>query len=482
MPETKRFFSSLGLLMVLNMLIKPVWIFGIERQVQNIAGAEAYGSYFSLLSLSVVFSFLTDWGFNSFINRQLAAASQSLIAQIGNLVVIKLFFTLIYVVTVLAVAFITGVRQWNHLFMILLIQVATSFFLFFRSIITAHQWFTAEACLSVLDKALMILICGTLIYLPFFSGTITINQFLFFQAMSVIIAMFCALGILLIRGIRFLPDKPVNNSRKILRKAAPFAVIILLMYAHYRLDGFLLERLHPDGAYEAGIYAAAWRILDAANMPGYLVASLLLPFLAGINTTKQAGSATVLYSRHTLLVYAVFVIVTFFFFAPWWQQLLYHTADKYPVKVLQLCVPVLAALSLIHVYGTVLTAAGHLRSFCIIVALSLLTNILFNFFLIPSFGAKGCCIAALISQGACAIMLLLSANKKEKQPIHARSLCIYFFSGTVLCGFFYALQNLSLSPLLIIATGGAVTLLIITATGLIPVKQWRNLINKTTDA
>ena len=52
-----KFYSSLLLLIVLNAIIKPFWIFGIDRQVQNITGTAEYGTYFSLLNLSIVFGF-----------------------------------------------------------------------------------------------------------------------------------------------------------------------------------------------------------------------------------------------------------------------------------------------------------------------------------------------------------------------------------------------------------------------------------------
>ena len=41
-----------------------------------------------------------------------------------------------------------------------------------------------------------------------------------------------------------------------------------------------LRRLHEDGAAEAGIYAAGFRLLDAFNMVGFLMAGFLLPFIS----------------------------------------------------------------------------------------------------------------------------------------------------------------------------------------------------------
>src|ERR1051325_9325696 len=79
-----KFYSSLLLLIILNAIIKPFWIFGIDRQVQNITGVAEYGSYFALLNLSIVFGFLLDWGLTNFINRELAARKMELQQQLGG--------------------------------------------------------------------------------------------------------------------------------------------------------------------------------------------------------------------------------------------------------------------------------------------------------------------------------------------------------------------------------------------------------------
>src|SRR5213596_3771395 len=93
-----RFYSSLLLLIILNAIIKPFWIFGIDRQVQNITGAAEYGTYFSLLYLSIVFGFLLDWGLTNFINRDLAAKRADLSEQLGSYLLVKFLFAVIYAI------------------------------------------------------------------------------------------------------------------------------------------------------------------------------------------------------------------------------------------------------------------------------------------------------------------------------------------------------------------------------------------------
>src|SRR3954462_12744672 len=106
------FFRNLGALLLLNVLIKPLWIFGVDRQVQNLVGHQAYGTYFSLLNLSLVFAFITDAGLSNMANRQLASGVPYPVRQLLHL---KLGLAALYCVLVLATAWATGALQWHIL-------------------------------------------------------------------------------------------------------------------------------------------------------------------------------------------------------------------------------------------------------------------------------------------------------------------------------------------------------------------------------
>ncbi|MFI5220594.1 MAG: polysaccharide biosynthesis protein, partial [Bacteroidia bacterium] len=58
----KKFITNLGFLLFLNLLIKPFWILGIDRSVQNTVGAEIYGQYYALFNFSFLLNILLDIG------------------------------------------------------------------------------------------------------------------------------------------------------------------------------------------------------------------------------------------------------------------------------------------------------------------------------------------------------------------------------------------------------------------------------------
>lgn len=402
------FFKSLAVLLLLNVLVKPLWIFGVDRQVQNLVGHEAYGTYFSFLNLCLVFSFITDAGLSGMANRQLASGGP---LNAGQLLRLKGALAAVYCLLVLATAWLSGVQQWAILIPAIGIQILLSFFNFLRSLITAHQLFRWDVWLSVIDKLLMLALFLPLLYSPLFQMPITILFFLQAQLFCTAVAVSVAFGAILKKGLLH-TTAPLQKTAVIAKNIAPYALIILAMTAHSRLDGFLLERLHRNGAYEAGVYASSYRLLDAANMVGYLVASFLVPFGARHKEDKLLLQQTVSAAGYGLLLFGIFTSLFLVLFARPVQQALYPHATLYTAQVLQWCLPVLPAYLIMQVYGSLLTAIGQLKLFLILLVVAVLINTTLNGLLIPQWGTVGCCIAALVSQYSCAASVYVFAIRK----------------------------------------------------------------------
>jgi O-antigen/teichoic acid export membrane protein len=470
MKASNRFYSSLGLLIMLNVIIKPVWIFAIERQVQNSVGNLLYGTYFSLLNLTLMGGFLLDWGVSAYLNRQMASGENSFTRQVSRFLSLKLLFSGLYTAVILLIAWLSGTERWDILGLAIAIQVLSSFFIFLRGIVTAQQWFRADAWLSVLDKTLMILVCGSFLYLPAVAGNISIEKFLLAQVACTAIAILVAVGLLQKKGFRFSAGGDHLPRKQLLRSALPYALIILLMTLHYRLDGFLLGLIKNE--YEAGIYAAAYRILDAANMVGYLAAGFLLPFIARRWSMGQSFNGVVLDIRHGLMLFSLSTAIVFFFLAGWFQELLYNNPASSATEVLQWCLPALIGYSLVQVYGTVLTATGHIVSFCYIALGAAIINTLLNILLIPLLGAKGSCWAAIFSQGLFGIASLLLARKKCGVTLHPGSWLLYIFIGAILTGSLYWFRLKELNAVVQIALAGMIVIIAAFATRLVSIKKW----------
>jgi O-antigen/teichoic acid export membrane protein len=426
-----RYFKGLSWLIILNMLVKPVWLFFIDRQVQNIVGFEEYGKYFAILNLSYVLFFLSDIGLSNMLNQRMANHSTLNLLQLFR---IKFFLLFLYFIVFCFIGWLTHISNWSILFCVIAIQVLTSLFIFFRNIITANQFFTVDAWFSIIDKSLMVIFCGSILYTSFF-GNISLLLFLQIQIICTGIAAITAFLFIAKNKLITLAEK--ENIDQLIKQVLPFALIILLMSIHYRLDGFLLERIHSKGALEAGIYASAYRLLDASNMVGYLASSFLVAFVARHLKEKELLEDAVFNTRHVLMFCSIGVVAFVIVFAPWLQQLLYHSKNNYNTLVIQLCIATFPAYCLVHVYGSALTGAARFNQFISILIFSVLINIVLNIALIPSFGALGCCVAALCSQYFCGMATFIMSTRSLAISYNIKSILVYLLSAGILTGLFY---------------------------------------------
>ncbi|MFL5772456.1 MAG: polysaccharide biosynthesis C-terminal domain-containing protein [Flavisolibacter sp.] len=427
--KSRSFFKGLSWLILLNLLVKPVWILFIDRQVQNITGFEVYGQYFAVLNLSLVLFSIADAGLSVMLNQRMALQRN---VDVSRLLRIKLVLVLLYGIACCLIAALAHLDAWKLLVYVILIQVATSIFVFLRSIITANQYFTTDAFFSIVDKLLMILICGMMIYTTFF---VRINLYIFLEVQLV-----CTVVAVLLASVFIIKRKLITGGEKesiksILEATWPFAVCILLMSVHYRIDGFLLQQIHTNGNMEAGRYAAAYRLLDASNMVGYLAASFLVPFVARNINDKALVNETVIRIRHGLVFLSVGIVSFAAVFAPWIQHILYHSSEPYLSRVISFCLAALPGYYFVHVYGSVLTATGRLITFMRILLVTVIINVVLNLLLIPQYGALGCCFAAITSQYFCG-MATFYASTKGKADV--RSFIGYFALTVILYFFFYA--------------------------------------------
>lgn len=451
------FFKGLSWLIFLNLLVKPVWIFAIDRQVQNSLGHEAYGKYFAVLNFTIILSFLADAGLTNMMNQRIAQGTP---LNVRKLLRAKMLLLLAYLFVCTAASLMAGIDALQIVVYAATIQALASLFVFLRGIITANQLFQTDALLSVLDKLGAIMLCGLFIYLPYLFGGISLQRFLLVQAATLAAADLAAFFIIYRKGL--LPqDAPKEDLWPVLKAMLPFTLILLLMALHYRLDGFLLERLHPNGAYEAGVYAASYRLLDAANVVGYLAASFLVPFVARNAQDPPRIGQALLYVRHGLMAAAVLAACFCAVFAPWVMRLLYHTDNAYHAEVLRWCVASLPGYMLVHVYGSALTATRRFKSFLSILLLCACINTAANIYFLPKYGAIAACVAALVSQSLCGLLCFFSAAGQMRIGYHWRSMWIYLLGGGGVLGVLYVSGMALLNVWIILAVAVLAALLVL---------------------
>jgi O-antigen/teichoic acid export membrane protein len=431
--------------LLLNLLVKPIAIFGIDAQVQNAVGLDQYGLYFSLLSLSLILNILMDLGINNYVIQTVAKNKEEAKSQISSILVLRLALFLVYISILFTSAFLlaydsTGMKL---LFFLGLNQLFIVFIAYFRGFFSGLQHYKLDSFFSVFDRILLIITAGSVLLLPtgYHMSIQLYIQFLFFKR--------------IIGTIDWKID--LLHFKAVLQKSLPFALLIILMSLYTRIDGILLHTFATNGNVETGIYAKGFRLLDALYMFGMIFAGLLFPMFSNVlRESVQKVKELVLISSHFLMSGVIVVVFILIGHAGYILQLIYTSKSE---AITPFCWLMLSFLGIAmnFVFGTLLTANGNLKELNIISAIGVLLNVSLNIFLIPKYGASGAGFTAFITQITMAITQFILCARYFQIKIGLVSIgkWILFTLSFVCILFLFSLimmnlvdQNLLYSPIL----------------------------------
>jgi O-antigen/teichoic acid export membrane protein len=226
----------------------------------------------------------------------------------------------------------------------------------------------------------------------------------------------------------------------ILKQSFPFAILTLLMTFYNRIDSVMIERLlpAPKGEYEVGIYASAYRLLDAFNMIAYLFSVLLLPIFSNMIKRKENVVQLVKLAFTLLFIVSATVAIGSHFYSFELMELMYHDHVEESSAVFRLLMFGFIAISSTYVFGTLLTANGSLKTLNIVAASGMVLNLLINLMLVPRLLAVGSAYASLFAQYTTAVIQLIVAARLFKFKVDYRYLLTLaiFLAGLVFLNVF----------------------------------------------
>ena len=400
----KKFLSNLILVLVLNIVIKPFYILGIDAEIlkiteQNSPGS--YGTYFSLLSLAFIFNIILDMGVNNFNTRNIAQNNQLLQKHFSKIFSLKLILSIFYI----SVLFIVGLifnfsfQEMKWLIIIGFNQILVALILFIRSNMSALLLFKKDSVLSVTDRLILIFFCGYFIWSIGDDSIITIDFFILSQTIAYLITLIAGF-LLLVKHSKF-PKLKWDQLffKMIVKKSLPYALLIFLMSVYYYSDVVMVERIR--GNIEVANYAHGYRFFMAFNMLGYLFAGLLLPIFSKLIKEKKSVVPVSWLSFKLIYFFALVICVTVWTYKVeiiHWRyeingSLLLHSSETFGWLIISFI-----GVSCNYIFGTLLTAKGSMKQLNILAVFGILINISLNLLLIPDKGSSGAAFASAFTQ------------------------------------------------------------------------------------
>lgn len=420
-----RFLKNIIFLLFINLLVKPFWILGVDRTVQNLVGDAAYGTYLAIFNFSYLFYIILDIGLTNFNSKNIAQNNHLLSKHFVGISQAKIFLSIGYFLIIFLIGLAIGYNseQLKLLGIVGLNQVLLSFILYVRSNIAALLLFKTDSILSVLDRVLMIMICSFLLWSGLFpQSNFNIYWFIYSQTISYTITLIVAIFIVLKHTGKLTIRFNFPFILMIIKKSLPYALLVLLMSFYNRLEPVLIERILPKdiSAVQAGIYAKAYRLFDAGNNISYLFSVILLPLFAAVIKKGEDLQSLVKQSFSLILTITCLVAIVCIFYSQNIMELLYPMNENDAVdiynnriqesaKILQVLMGSFVSISITYIFGTLLTANGNLRQLNLVAAIGVIINVSLNFIFIPIFKAQGAAFTSLCVQFAtCAIQFFIA--------------------------------------------------------------------------
>lgn len=442
----KKFISNLALMVLLNLLVKPMAIFGIDAQVQKVVGPEDYGIYFALLNFSFLFNILLDFGINNFTTKNVAQHPQMASKYLGKILGFRFMLFLLYALVSYTIA---SALQWSSYDLYLL-----SFFVFNQFIITLIAYarsyfggalmFRTDAVISVLDRFLLIIFCGILLLLPTTKASFQIEWFIWIQTGCYLLTLLVAIILLFTRfGIPKLKVQPAF-SYSIVRQSFPYAMLIFLMMIYTRTDSVMIERIHADGKEQAGFYAMGFRLINAFFMFAMIFSSLLLPIFSKMFQKMQDVRPLLKTSAKLLVGGSILLAVVSYFNSEYILDLIYDEHIQESNQSFQLLMFSFIGMCATILYGTLLTARGNMKFLNIVSAVGVAVNIAMNSFLIPKYGATGAAVATVITQLSISAIQVIYSIRILKTEFSLKDVVLFVLYVGGLIGICYFLRAESL--------------------------------------
>lgn len=425
----RKFILNLILIIAVNLLIKPLYIFGVEINVQNTIGSIDYGMYYALFNLSYILSFILDPGITNFNNRHIAQNQHLLDKSFSNIIITKILLSIIFIASILLYGIVSSLNyiEWQIISLLIFGQIFNSFTLYNRSNIAGLHLFKTDTLVSITDKLLMILFCAPYFIFDSLDGSMNVNTFVLFQTVSFGITAILSFFIVKQRTTQFQLRFNVNKIIIILKESYPYALLTLLMLVYSKVDTVLLKELNLNGNKEVGSYAAAYRIIDAMNMIAVLFAGLLYPLFSKSIKDKVDVSKLINTSFSILVLPAIIVTITLYIYANNIMNLLYHENTTYSSSLFRSLLISFIFICNSYIFGTFLTAKGEIRTLNKIALSATIINIGLNVIFIPELGASASCLIALLTFGIVTILQTLMSLRHLKINVSLKKVIAFLF-------------------------------------------------------
>jgi len=474
----KRVLQNIGVLLLAHALVKPAWVLA-EVWVQNQMGHAQYGGFSAMFQLAFVLSPVLDMGTAMLLTRYYAkqlgedGRAHALQTYTQNVTKLRTLLAVAYIVLVLVAGLVLGYAANNTWLACLVLlsgyNVAIGALLFMRAQLQGQLRFRAEAFAGVADRLLLMLALVVITAAAFTIGPLAFALLLLGTAVAAIVLVGEIGGVRKVPLAFTVSFASLTQLKPYLLAGLPLTLVLLISALNERLPELLIERL--EGAEANSLFAAAHRWYKAADMYLWTVMPVFYARFAAAHLPENDSEKLLRYgTRIAALPVAAFGAVM-----AWWPEvftLLLRNSTPAELSIVHthlrwLAVP-LTLHALVVVYGTHLTASGHLRALIWVQICAVVAQAATSAILLPTYGAQAAPIGVCVTIGVVAIGYLYFHHRFIPRNVQWRVLLRLLLAVGAMHATVALLLLLPITVGIALAAGGLVLLV-----AGVPMTDWR---------
>lgn len=217
---------------------------------------------------------------------------------------------------------------------------------------------------------------------------------------------------------RFLNSFSIKFISKLCKQVWPLAIIFILSALYFRIDLMMLEIMKGDKA--AGIYSAAYKLIEFLSIVPGTICVAALPGLSAeycnnIETFRSNSVRSLLF----LGISGIGIGLFFYLFAKQIILLLYGPLYFESIICLSILSGVVFFIFINGYFAYIAIAMNNEKMMALILVISTILNVLFNYYLIPKYSYIGASLSTLLSEILMSLFCVLLLRKSKLFSWHA---------------------------------------------------------------
>jgi O-antigen/teichoic acid export membrane protein len=394
-----------------DQIIRTIMAFFVGVWIVRYLGPEQFGLFSYVLAFTAIFGSIAKLGLDGIMVRELVNHPEKRDTYLGTAFWLKIFGAFIVMGLIATILTFTSNDATTNQFIFI---IAAG--LVFQSFEVVDFYFQSQVlakivsickiihlALSSIIKIYLVLTEAELIWFVLVTA---------FDALSLAVSYFIAYK--LIKNQAFYKHFDLSIAKQLLKDSWSLMFSAIIVTIYMRIDQIMIKEML--GEHKVGIYSVAVKLTEVWYFLPTLITASLFPAILNAKKISEDLYYDRLQNLYTfMLLIALAAAIPTFFLADWVIKFLYGSAYQEAGRVLMIYI-----WASVFIFGGVAASKWiiaenvQLYSNCFLI-FGLVSNILFNYILIPQYGITGAAIATLLAQAIASLIAPALFRKTRMQ-------------------------------------------------------------------